>query len=222
MAENFQAHTLIRKLLQGKHIHKIAGWSILVAFAFLPRIPLARSQDPSGPGITREAAENCARKVQRLQDNAARTEGPVKQEIRITQNELNSYFAYELSPKYHPSLRKISFEIEEGKLDCRAAVDFDRLEFSSAQFWAGLMGKLFSGVHTLSFRGGILSGAGRGQFQLEEARFDDTALPNGLVAEIITALCRRQSPPFDPMQPSEMPFAIKKVELHPGHIIVHQ
>jgi len=33
---------------------------------------------------------------------------------------------------------------------------------------------------------------------------------------------RKQDPPFDPMQPSKMPYEIQKVDVHSGYIVVYQ
>ena len=54
------------------------------------------------------------------------------------------------------------------------------------------------------------------------ARFDGTLLPNFMVSEIITAVGRKQRPPFDPLQPSQMIYAIDRVDVHAGYFIVYQ
>jgi len=42
------------------------------------------------------------------------------------------------------------------------------------------------------------------------------------VEEIISTVGKRQKPPFDPMQPSQMPYGIQKVETGQGYITVYQ
>ncbi len=81
----------------------------------------------------------------------------------------------------------------------------------NAKGLARLFARLLSGTHTLTMRGKLRTEAGKGSFMLEEARFDETTLPNFLVEEIISAVGSRQKPPFDPMQPSQMPYRIKTV-----------
>ncbi len=85
-----------------------------------------------------------------------------------------------------------------------------------------MIARLFSGVHELSTRGKLVAQDGKGYYQLEEAKFDTTALPNFLVSEIITAVGKKQKPPFDPIQPTDLPFAIRKVDVHKGYIVVYQ
>jgi len=57
---------------------------------------------------------------------------------------------------------------------------------------------------------------------LHQARFDGTTLPKYLVEQIITAVGRKQNPPFDPLKPSELFYEIEKAEVHKGCVIVYQ
>jgi hypothetical protein len=81
---------------------------------------------------------------------------------------------------------------------------------------------MFSGTHTLSVRGKLVSKGGKANFQLEQARFDSGTLPNSLVEEIIALVGRKQTPPFDPLQPSQLPYKIQRIDVHPGHALVYQ
>jgi hypothetical protein len=103
-----------------------------------------------------------------------------------------------------------------------AAIDFDRLGSASNKLWPMLVGLVFSGVHTLTAEGRVLGQNGKAGFLLESARFDGRTLPKALVEEIISAVGRKQKPPFDPIQPSRMPYEINRIEMHPGYIIVFQ
>jgi hypothetical protein len=79
-----------------------------------------------------------------------------------------------------------------------------------------------TGRHTLTAYGKLIADGGLANFQLERSLFDDTSLPNLLVEEIISTVGKRQKPPFDPMQPSKMPYDIRKVEMGQGFITVYQ
>jgi hypothetical protein len=93
---------------------------------------------------------------------------------------------------------------------------------NSTKMLTRLVANLFSGMHSLSMSGKLAARGGMANFILDVARFDDTALPNFLVEEIISAVGRKQKPPFDPMQPSRMPYAIDRVEVHREYILVCQ
>jgi len=178
------------------------------------------ASQPQDPGISKAAADSCNAKIKALEAHAAGPQAK-RQQIRITELEMNSYLALVLSASYHPSLKSIRLKFEEGRLQAVAKIAFDRLQFSSTQFINSLFRKMLSGVHTLTVRGILIADNGKGNFQLEEARFDSMTIPNPLVSEIITTVGKRQNPPFDPMQPSTLPYSIRKVETHQGYILIH-
>jgi hypothetical protein len=103
-----------------------------------------------------------------------------------------------------------------------AAIDFDELSMNAKGGLTRLFAQLFSGTHTLTVRGTLQTKAGKGNFVLESAAFDNTTLPNFIVEEIISSVGRKQKPPFDPLQPSTMPYRIDRVEVHSGYIVVYQ
>ncbi len=180
---------------------------------------------PSGSvdhAISKAASDSCSAKVKRLEDYAATADPKKGQTTKFSESEINSFLAFELSEKYHPSLKSLIVTLEESKLSGSAAIDFDVLGMSSKSALSKLFAKLFAGLHTLTVKGKLLASGGKGSFQLDEARFDETALPNFIVEEVITAVGRKQKPPFDPMQPSQLPYAIDRVDLYKGYILVHQ
>jgi hypothetical protein len=184
--------------------------------------PAPGSYLPDEKGITKAAAKSCEEKLDRLTAFASGAKGNKSQTTRFTQDEVNSYLALEVSPKYHPSLKGVLFTFEESKLRCAASIDFDQLRLNATQLLTQLLAKMFTGVHRLSVYGTLVAKERKAHFKLEDARFDSTSLPNFLVEEIISAVGRKQQPPFDPMQPSEMPYQINRVEVHPGYITVYQ
>lgn len=195
------------------------GLAFLFAAAGAGALPVGTR---TGEGISREASASCGSKVVRLESYASTQEAKSGQTTRFTENEINSYLAIELSKKYHPSLRSLLITLEESNLRGVAAIDFDALGMHSKSVMARLFARLFSGVHDLSVSGRLVSAGGKGNFVLEEARFDQSILPNFLVEEIITAVGRKQKPPFDPMQPSQLPYQIDRVDVHSGYIDVIQ
>ncbi len=196
-----------------------------VALALLPCHPGYGAQTQAGQTqakVSKAAAEECVRKVNGLEAYATSPEPRKKRTTRLTADEINSYLEFELKPKFHPSLRGLSFTFEDNKLAGLGVIDFDKLNLNSSKFFTKLLAGLFSGTHSLRVSGTLLAKDGKASFQLEEARFDDSVLPNFLVSEIITAVGRKQKPPFDPMQPSKMPYDIDRVEVHGGYIMVFQ
>ncbi len=210
-----------------------AGRSALTAKNFLLLIPIVlmlafgpgRMPEAGGPAaaISRAAADSCSLKVKELEDFAAKNTVPRSRTTRLTQNEINSYLALDLSSKYSPALKSLQLTLEEtNRLQAVALIDFDKLEMTSAKPFTHLIANMFSGIHQLNLRGNLIAQAGKASFQLGEARFDGSALPGFLVEEVITAVCRKQNPPFDPLRPTQMPYLIEQVDGHSGYILIQQ
>jgi hypothetical protein len=181
-----------------------------------------RGETQTSPKISKSAADSCAKKVAGLENFAAESGAGKKNVTKITEEEINSYLALDLSAKYHPSLKSLQFSFGEPALQSTAVIDFDQLAANSKNFSARLLAGMLSGTHNLSVRGRIIAASGKAHFQLEEARFDEGQLPKFLVEEIVTAVGRKQKPPFDPMQPSQMPYRIDHVEFHSGYMVIYQ
>ena len=171
---------------------------------------------------SRAAAEKCGVKLKALETFAARRKPAQKQTTQFSQDEINSYLALELSAKYHPSLKSLAITLEENKLRAVGTIDFDRLGSSSTKLVPKIINLLFSGTHTLTADGQLVASNRKAHFVLYQARFDDTTLPKYLVEQIITAVGRKQNPPFDPLKPSELFYEIDRAEVHPGYVTVYQ
>jgi hypothetical protein len=193
-------------------------WLLLfIAVSALLPVESTESFKPSSA-----AAGTCSAKLKRLEELAADGKALNHEPTKFSQNEVNSYLALDLGPGYHPCLKNLMITFEENKLQGLAAIDFDRLEASSSKLLPKLLSFIFSGTHTLSARGKLVCKVGKANFQLEQARFDSGTLPNSLVEEIITMVGRKQTPPFDPLQPSQLPYKIQRIDVHPGYALVYQ
>jgi hypothetical protein len=190
---------------------------LLSGALLLPPVKTAVNFKPSKP-----AAESCRTKFGNLEENAAKGKPLRNEPVRVSQDEINSYLALDLSSNYHPCLKSLVIAFEEDKLQGIASIDFDRLETSSSKLMPKLLSFMFSGIHTLSARGKLANKGGKANFQLEQARFDSSTLPNSLVEEIITMVGRKQTPPFDPLKPSQLPYNIQSIDIHAGYALVYQ
>ncbi len=171
---------------------------------------------------SKAAAERCSLKLKSLEDFAANHKAGQKQTTQFFEDEVNSYLALCLSQKYHPSLKSLEVTFEKEKLQGVALLDFDRIGSPPEGLFSRIIGVLFAGKHNLTARGEIISGKGKASFHLEQAWLDGRELPRFLVEEIITTVGRKQKPPFDPMQPSQIPYKIQSLELLQGSIMVYQ
>jgi hypothetical protein len=176
----------------------------------------------SASGISKAAADKCGKKIKSLQEFGISLNPQEKKTTEISQDEANSYLALELSSKFGASLKSLLMTFEEGRMQIAADIDFDALGTQSGKGSEKLMAAMISGIHKLTATGKLNAENGEAYFRLDEARFDARVLPNFLIEEIITAVGRRQNPPFNPLQPSIMPYHIQKVDVRAGTVVIHQ
>jgi hypothetical protein len=193
----------------------------LPAILFVTALAPAETKAPAFVA-SKTAAAQCQTKLRILDDFAGRRKPGQTQTTRFTDEEINSHLALNLKPKYHASLKNLEVAFYENKMRAIADIDFDRLGSASTKLWPRLVGLVFSGIHTLAAEGQVIGQDRNAFFRLERARFDNSTLPKYLVEEVISAVGRKQRPPFDPMKPSRMPYEINRIEMHQGYIIVFQ
>ena len=171
---------------------------------------------------SRKAAAECSAKLSKLEAFPGKRKSGETQTMKLSENEINSYLALDLSAQFHPCLKSLVTVFEENRLKATATIDFDRLGMTSSKLLSKLISLIFSGVHTIAADGQLVAKDGKAQFKMNQALFDGSALSKPLIEGIISAVGRKQNPPFDPLQPSEMPYEINKVDVHPRYIIVYQ
>lgn len=213
----------VRARVRGFPLRHAAVLCLILPALALPAGSRAQNQTKILPaGVSKAAAASCDAKVKRMEDyTPARGRGG-KFETRLTESEMNSYLAVDLSPSYHPCLKSIVLKFQEARLQAVASIDFDRLQLNSTQLISGLIKSMLTGVHTLTVVGGLIADGGKANFRLDQAQFDSISFPNLLVTEIISMVGRKQNPPFDPMQPTELPYHIQRVEVHAGYLLIVQ
>lgn len=168
------------------------------------------------------AAAKCRSKLSKLMAFPEKRKPGQRLTTKFSQTEINSYLALDLSSQYHPCLKSLILVFEENRLKATATIDIDSLGASSQGLLPKLLSLMLSGIHTLAADGKLVTEDGKAYFKMEQALFDGTALPKLLIERIISTVGQRQSPPFDPLQPSEMPYEINKVDVKSGYIIVVQ
>jgi len=202
--------------------------SLLLWISFLftpPATTVGGAADFSDPddtdGVTLAAARTCDHKVKLLQEFAPKA-ADERQTLRFTAEEINSYLALVLAKKYHPSLKRLVVELGDSALRGIASIDFDRLSLTGKQGFSRFLPRLFAGIHQLRIDGILHADEGTGRFEVRLAQFDRLKLPVFLVEEIVSAVGKKQTPPFDPIRPSSLPYGIKRVDVLPGEIIIRQ
>jgi hypothetical protein len=171
---------------------------------------------------SKTASAKCAAKFREVQEFGKDANPQKKKTTRFSEDEINSYIALELQSNFGPSLKGLRMGFKENSMHVEADIDFDSFQEKSTKLSERLLSVVMSGVHTLTATGRLHAKGGEAYFELMEARIDEHVLPKVLVEQIISGVGRRQKPPFDPLQPSQMPYRIKSVDMHAGMIIIYQ
>ncbi len=172
--------------------------------------------------VSEESAERCGQKFKSIREFDGQEESGKERTTRITEEEINSYLTLSPDSEYQTCLRALKMTFKQDVLEGLASVDFDCLKEIPSKSVPKYISLLFTGTHVITGRGKILSDDGEGQVQLEQARFDGRMLPNLLIEEVVEAVCESQDSSFNPLQPSRLPYSIKRITVHPGYIIVYQ
>ncbi len=160
--------------------------------------------------------------MKKIKDFAERDESDGELSTRITEEEINAYLSRNLNSKYQACLKNLRLTFKQDFMEGLASVDFDCIQEKSQETSPAYIWRLFTGTHVINGRGKVVSGEGQGNVQMEQAWFDGSRLPNFLVEEAVELLCKAQNLSFNPLQPSPLPYAIKRITVHPGYIIVYQ
>jgi hypothetical protein len=172
--------------------------------------------------VSEKAAERCGQKFKSIREFAGQEESGEERATRITEEEINSYLTLGTDSEYQTCLRTLKMTFKQDVLEGLASVDFDCLKEISSKSIPKYISLFFTGIHVITGRGKILSDDGEGLVQLEQTRFDGRMLPNILVKEAVEAVCESQDSSFNPLQPSRLPYSIKRITVHPGYIVVYQ
>ncbi|MDR1728596.1 MAG: hypothetical protein LBT74_11855 [Acidobacteriota bacterium] len=167
-------------------------------------------------------ADSCENKLNRIKAFAPVKKAGASQTVYFTEDELNAWLALRFKLRAHPCLKDLAVELEDGQALVTAAIDFNRLREDADGVLPKIIAFMFSGVHTISAHGKVVSGDGKGMFDVDRARFDNVVIPGYLMNEILSAVGLRQSPPVDPSKLSPLPFGLDRMDVRKGSLLAYQ
>lgn len=199
-----------------------AALSIAILFLEFQCLSIPVRGDTMAKSISTVAAMQCIQKMKEIEFFATQEKIDRVMSTRFTEEEINAYLSLDSNSGYQSCWKNMRMSFKDDLMEGIASVDFDCLKETSSAAFSAIILQLFSGIHVITARGTIVGGNGKGHIQLDQVRFDDSVLPKFLIQEVIASVCRKQDPPFNPMEPSQLPYNIKKITIHPGYIIVYQ
>jgi hypothetical protein len=190
-------------------------------------VPLAIFVQTSGraaTGPTREGAQSAKQKVAAI---AGFAERPVSrpQLTTVTEQEVNSYLAFEVADQIPPGVVQPEVTIVgDGRLSARAVVDLDAVRRQNGQ--RGLFDPLnyLTGKVPVSATGVLRAANGMGQLELETAAIGPVPVPKLVLQEIVGYYSRTAEKPSGIVldDPFNLPARIREIRVEPGQAVVVQ
>lgn len=146
--------------------------------------------------------------------------GQAGQTYVLYEGDLNAFLKSQLEERQRNGIRDLSIRLSEGTITTYLKVNMDELELNGESVSLGFFKALLEGTQRLEVEGKLVAEDGIGTFTAERARLNDIPIPGSLVNRILSAVGRRQEPPFDPTQPFQMPYGIQRVTVEPGKVTI--
>ena len=167
--------------------------------------------------ISAEAAESAAEKLRRIEEATGSGTGGFLTEF--SENEVNSYLAYEMASRYPAGVSKVQVRFLPGRILGIAEVDFDKAK-SARPTSGGMTDYLFWGTHTLEAGGSFSAIDGVGHFDLESVALDGVTLPQTVVDLLIETFLKPRFPRLALDAPFFLPASVDRVQVMRESIVV--
>ncbi len=186
-------------------------------FALIAVAAMALGQTPSSTpaGSPDPAAERVQKMLDELEAReSAQDKG--KRTYILAESDLNAFLAAKIKERPRKDVESLRIEMKEEIFTTFLRVDMDQVDIKGDSMTKSLLKVLFRGKQTIEFDGRLKTDNGKGTYEVERATLNGMPLPPSLVNSILSSVGRQQDPPFDPMEPFDLPYAIKTVKISPG------
>lgn len=175
--------------------------------------------------VSRQHADSFLRKLTLIQRQGDATDGAGPRRTALTQDEVNSWFAYAATPLLPAGLADPQLTIVgDGRLAGQAVVDLDvvakrRSSGGRLDPWSFVGGKV-----PVTVTGVLHTRDGVGRFELQSAEISGVAIPTTLVQDLVSYYSRTPDRPqgvkLDDAFP--LPANIRQIEVGQGQAVVVQ
>jgi hypothetical protein len=174
--------------------------------------------------LTPKLGEAFAKKVVLVQGNAGK-KAPKDRATTFTQAETNSYLKFQAGDLLPTGLTQPEITmIGQGKVSGKAVVDLDVVrQKQSTGGWfdptSYLTGKL-----PVTASGRIITGNGKGRFELDTAEVSGVPIPKSFLAQMVNFFSRTADNPKGSSidDTFELPSGITRIDVEQGRFVTHQ
>jgi hypothetical protein len=131
----------------------------------------------------------------------------------LTESDLNAYLAAKIKERERRDVETLVVEMKDGVFTTNLLIDFDQVEIQGDSVSKTFFKAILRGKQTIVVDGRLRTDNGKGTYHVEQASINGVPLPPSLVNAILSAVGKRQDPPFDPTQPFDLPYSIKTIKV---------
>lgn len=138
----------------------------------------------------------------------------------LTESELNAYLRYHLARERREDIKSVQVNLREDSFLTTLVVDLDHVQMQGDTSALALLGSLLSSTQKLEVEGTLKTADGRARYEVLSAHLNGIPVPASVVNSLLSSAGRKQHPPFDPTQPFDLPWNIKRLEVRPGLVTI--
>lgn len=174
--------------------------------------------------VSRQHAETFARKMAVIREHGSTTDRRTPRRTPVTEDELNSWFAYTAQPLLPGGVTQPQVTIADGKLVGQAIVDLDTVAKRRGSGGALDPWSLLGGRLPVSVTGTLRTQNGVGQFDIESAAISGVPVPTTFLQELLSYYSRTPERPQGVRldAPFTLPARIQQIEVGKGQAVVVQ
>lgn len=194
----------------------------IARFALIAFAALAFGQTPN----SRPAAgspDAATQRVEKMLDELEARQQAKEKDRRtytLTESDLNAFLAAKIKERPRKDVESLRVEMKDDFFTTFLKVDLDQVDVKGDSMTKSLLKALLHGKQTIEFDGRLKTDNGKGTYEVERATLNGMPLPPSFVNSILSAVGRQQDPPFDPMEPFDLPYGIKTVKVSLGKALL--
>ena len=174
--------------------------------------------------VSRQQADVFERKIETIERHGAKSPRP-PQRTRVSESEINSWFAYRSETVLPDGLTKPTLTIVgNGKVSGTATLDLDAVAKARQSGRTFDLWNLVGGQMPVTVEGIVRTRGGRARFELQEAWVSGVPVPKRMVQELVSYYSRTPRHPSGRRleEDFELPAGIQSIEMSPGAAVVVQ
>ncbi|HTI40594.1 MAG TPA: hypothetical protein VL693_02120 [Vicinamibacterales bacterium] len=175
--------------------------------------------------LSKQQADLFSRKVQQIVVQGDRVQQPGTKRTPVSENELNSWFAYSAKPLLPSGVAEPRITlVGNGKVAGQAIVDLDAIAKKKQSGGTFDVWSLVGGKVPVNVSGTLRTSNGVGNFQLESADVSGLPLPKTFLQEMVSYYSRTPAHPQGVKidDPFELPASIRQIDVSAGQAVIVQ